>query len=324
MSRVYNFLKATKGAVIPPVVTWLDSNGSVDLDAMTAHADWLLRNGASGIFVLGSTGEFPYLTFDQKRRIIEGMVSHVGPDIPVIAGISSMSLENAMRLGKVAIELGASGLMAIVPEFFPLKPGDVERYYRALSMGINGNSGKDTPLILYYMPLVSSFKLEPRLIFQLAKEKVIHGIKYTGFKTEYMKELKDMLDKDYTVQCNTFVGTDACLLDCLKGGIAIDGAIMGSLNLFPGFYKALLQSYTEKPRNEAKCNALAKTVPIIVELFSMELRELPVLVKETLRLGNLPFAKNTAVSQPLPSMSTRTKDKIVQALDKLKTKGIEL
>ncbi|MHA1683727.1 MAG: dihydrodipicolinate synthase family protein [Promethearchaeota archaeon] len=321
MSKVYNFLENSRGKLIAPVVTWLDADGEIDTVTMGKHVDYLLLNGVNGgIFVLGSTGSFPYFTMEQKKELVTFMVDHVKKRVPVMVGISSLSTRESIALGKMAVEAGADALIAIVPEYFKLGPGDVERYYRALSQSLD----RDVPLVLYYMPILSSYELDPALVFKLAKDKVIHGIKYTGLDSTYVKELRELVDGDYSVDCNIWVGIDRCLMDCLENNVKIDGAIMGSLNVFPGFYNAVMKTFNADPRDEGRCRALSKTSAIIQSIFSMELRELPSLVKETLKAGGVPFAGCTKVVEPLPVIRDSIKHHVVETLAELKKKGIVL
>ncbi|MHA1369570.1 MAG: hypothetical protein ACTSRA_07665, partial [Promethearchaeota archaeon] len=118
--------------------------------------------------------------------------------------------------------------------------------------------------------------------------------------------------------------SEQVLIDCLRNEVELDGAIVTTLNWFPGFFKALMKSFTAKPRNETICSVLEKTAIMLKDLVSIELRELPSLVKEMLKAGNKPFAKCTNVSPPLPTISKNTREKMESTFRQLKSKGIEL
>ncbi len=131
-----------------------------------------------------------------------------------------------------------------------------------------------------------------------------------------------MLKSDFTATCNIWPGTDTATLECLKQGIGIDGCIIGSINMFPGYYKALFKAYADNPRDQTLCTSLGKINELIMNLFAIDLREVPALVKEALHAAGLPFAKSTSVLPPLPSLSPETKAKMLDIMQQLKSKFI--
>ncbi len=101
--------------VIPAMTTCLDGDLRVDHAFMTRHARWLLDNGCTGIVSLGSLGQGATLTFAEKEAILRNMVSAVGDPAPVVATMSALSTEEAVRLAKAAEQAGCSGLMVLPP-----------------------------------------------------------------------------------------------------------------------------------------------------------------------------------------------------------------
>nr|MDO8110111.1 dihydrodipicolinate synthase family protein [Candidatus Sigynarchaeota archaeon] len=307
-----------------PLVTWLEPNGNVDLNAIGMHIDSLLKTGfINGIFVLGSTGEGAYRTFEEKKAIMHYAVDHVKKRAPVLAGISAFGPREAIQLGETAIKEGIDGVFVIVPQYFDLKASDVEFYFKKLAAGLKG----EIPILMYYAPRIVTNhpKIEPAMIFKLAKEKIISGIKDTVFEWEHVAEIKRLLKTDYTVQCNIWVGTDKALIDCLKQCITdFDGVIASGLNMFPDFYNVLVKAFRDSPRNEARCTALEKISDLVRELFSMELRELPALVKAALSNAKLPYAKCADVSPPLPRLRPEIHENMTKILVELRKKGISL
>lgn len=321
MSSLFKTLERTRGLVVP-MVTWLDDRGTIDLDAMAKHAAHLVANGCNGIFVLGTTGEFPYLSHADKRAIMSGMVESVKGKVPVLAGISAPGTRESIELGKMAIEAGVDAAVAVLPQYLPLGPGDVQRYFESVAGGLAREGG--IPLFLYHIPLVpaAAHAITPELVFALAKAGHINGVKATIFDASFFSGLRAMLDKDYTVQCNVWTGTDPVTLKCLQDGIKIDGTIVGSLNLFPAYYKALFKAYGETPRDASRCAVLDKVNAMVADLFAIELKHVPAMVKEALHAAKLPFARCTAVLPPLPPATDAVKSRTAGLMAQLAAKGI--
>ncbi len=317
----YELLERSKG-VISPLVTWLDANGDVDTGAMCQHVEYLLKNGCNGgIFVLGSTGEGPYLALEEKRSVMHDIVNCVHGRVPVIAGIATHGVRSAIELAHMAKMEGIDAAMVIVPQYFDLQPADVDLYYRKLAAGLK----REIPLLMYYAPVITTShpKVSPEIVFKLAKDKAICGIKATIVEWAFIAELKRLLKGDYTAPCNVWAGTDAVLMDCLKNNVLdIDGVISSAADMFPDYYNVLLRAFREKPRNDAKCTALEKISDVIRQMFTVAKAELPALVKQALQGANLPFAKNAGVSPPLPSLSPGGRENLEKCIEQLKSKGI--
>jgi dihydrodipicolinate synthase/N-acetylneuraminate lyase len=319
----YELLERTRGVVVP-LVTWLDAKGDVDTSAMCQHVEHLLKNGCNGgIFVLGSTGEGPYLAQEEKRSIMQDVVNCVRGRVPVIAGIAAHGVRTAVELAHIAKVEGIDAVVSIVPQYFNLQPADVDVYYRKLAAGLK----KEIPLIMYYAPVITTShpEIPPETVFKLAKDKIICGIKATLPDWEYIAELKRLLKTDFTAQCNIWVGTDNALINCLKHGMLdFDGIIVSGLNMFPDYYNVLLRAFRENPRNDARCGALEKISDVIRQMFTVEKAELASLVKSALQYAQLPFAKNIGVSPPLPALRPEHREMMVTCLQQLKAKGITM
>src|SRR5688500_18834601 len=97
--------------VIPAITTPFTEELAVDHPFLTKHASWLVDAGCSGIMALGSLGEGATLSPNEKLEILETCVSAVDDRVPVVAGISALSTDEAIRLASEAERIGCQGLM---------------------------------------------------------------------------------------------------------------------------------------------------------------------------------------------------------------------
>ncbi len=88
---------------------------SVDHEFNAKHAAWLIDNGCTGLVCLGSLGEGATLTEPEKAAVLKTCIQAVGKRAPVAAGISALSTAEAVRLAKIAADLGCQGLMVLPP-----------------------------------------------------------------------------------------------------------------------------------------------------------------------------------------------------------------
>jgi len=101
--------------VMPAITTAFTDDLSVDHEFIARHTTWLIDHGCTGIVPLGSLGEGATLSFEEKIDILQTCVTAVGSRAPVIAGISSLSTAEAVRLAQGAADKGCQGLMVLPP-----------------------------------------------------------------------------------------------------------------------------------------------------------------------------------------------------------------
>jgi len=219
------------GGIIPPVVTPIDENERVDEDAMRTVVRHLLQSGVHGIFVLGSTGEFAHLTDDEKKRAIEIVLSEVNGRVPVLVGVAEAGTKRSIFWAKEAQRLGANGIVAAPPFYYPLGEAEIENHYQALA------SECGLPILLYHIPSTTKVRFSIGLIERLAEVPNIIGIKdSTGDLTFVLNLIDRTCERPFLV----FQGQDDLLALTLLYGA--HGGINSSANLVPSWFVALYEA----------------------------------------------------------------------------------
>jgi 4-hydroxy-tetrahydrodipicolinate synthase len=108
--------------------------------------DHLIASGVHGLTPLGSTGEFAYLDAEQRRRIVEIVVSQTAGRVPVVAGVASTTIVDAERQARDYAAMGADGILAILEAYFPLNDAAVVSYFTAIA------DATELPTVLYTNP----------------------------------------------------------------------------------------------------------------------------------------------------------------------------
>ena len=109
-----------KAKWITPVVTALDRQGHVDVEANLRIYDFLIENGMDGILIFGSIGEFFAIPMEEKRELLKKAIAHIKGRVTVYAGTCHMELDQCVEFSNYALELGADGVMVISPYYFSL------------------------------------------------------------------------------------------------------------------------------------------------------------------------------------------------------------
>ena len=139
--------------VFPYLVSPIDSRGEVKEKVLKSLVEHLIGSGVHGLTPLGSTGEFAYLTWPQRRKIVEVVLQAAAGRVPVVAGIAHASNREAVRQAVELEKLGADGILAIMDSYFPVSQEGVISYFRSIAEAVS------CPVILYTNPSFSSTNL---------------------------------------------------------------------------------------------------------------------------------------------------------------------
>ena len=132
---------------ITPSVTIFKADGTVDLEAMERHFDFLIQGGVDGILILGSIGEFLSMPMEEKKKLIRCAVKHIAGRVKLIVGTTSMVTEEIIELSKFAHREGADACIILPPYYFPLSAASIENYYDHIASQL-----ADQELYLYNFP----------------------------------------------------------------------------------------------------------------------------------------------------------------------------
>jgi 4-hydroxy-tetrahydrodipicolinate synthase len=163
--------------VFPYLVSPVNSSGRVLTDALGRLCGDLIDAGVHGLTPLGSTGEFAYLDRAQRTAVVRATIEAAAGRVPVVAGVASTATADAVEQARSYQKLGASGILAILEAYFPLKDAQVEAYFRAIADAV------DIPVVLYTNPQFQRSDLTLDAIARLAEHPRIRYIKDASTNT---------------------------------------------------------------------------------------------------------------------------------------------
>jgi 4-hydroxy-tetrahydrodipicolinate synthase len=163
--------------VFPYLVSPVDKSGRVLTDMLGRLASDLIAAGVHGLTPLGSTGEFAYLDREQRAAVVHATIEAAADRVPVVAGVASTATDDAVAQAKSYQRLGASGILAILEAYFPVKDAQVEAYFRAIADAV------DIPVVLYTNPQFQRSDLSLDVIEKLSGHPRIRYIKDASTNT---------------------------------------------------------------------------------------------------------------------------------------------
>jgi len=203
------------------IVTPMEEDGTLDLDAFRGLIDWHIGEGTDGIVVVGTTGESPTVDFDEHRLLIKTAVDHVAKRVPVIAGTGANATSEAIELAAYAKQAGADFSLSVVPYYNKPTQEGLYRHFRAIAEAV------DIPHIVYNVPGRTVADLQNETVLRLAQIPNIVGIKDATANLERGSDLIRRKPREFRV----FSGDDATgLALMLLGG---HGVISVTANVAP-------------------------------------------------------------------------------------------
>jgi 4-hydroxy-tetrahydrodipicolinate synthase len=223
--------------IVPPVVTWFSENDRLDLDAQFAHLDFLIQGGVNGVFLQGSTGEFAYLSLDERKEQARQVVSYVDGRIPVLVGVSANTTAEAAELAANAEKIGAGGIAATPLYYWVLSEDQIIAHYRAIGQSCS------LPFLAYNFPALTGHDLTPDLVLRMLENiPTFCGIKDTVDSQKHLREMIRTVKEDRP-DFVVFAGYDEYLLPTLATGG--DGVIGATANFAPQIQVGLYRAFQE-------------------------------------------------------------------------------
>ncbi len=227
--------------IYTPIVTPFNENEEIDFEAMKHNLDKWGQTNLDGIVVLGSNGEFVYLTMEEKLKVAEFVLNNFNKEKKVIVGTSCESVKETILMSKKAGELGADAVLLLPPHYFKgaMKEDVLYRYF------IDVAEASPIPVMLYNMPGNTGINLTSSLIAKLAKHPNIVGIKDTSGNIVQIAETVRDTDDNFAV----FAGNAGYLLPALAVGAR--GATLALANILPDDCCKLVSLFKEGKMEEA-------------------------------------------------------------------------
>ena len=241
--------------IVPPMVTPLASLTTLDHRGTELIVEHILAGGAHALFLLGTTGEGPALSYSVRRELIERVCQQVETRVPVLVGITDTAYVESLRLAEHAARCGAAAVVAAPPYYFSVSQSDLMRL-------IEGWARESAlPIYLYNQPALTKVNFDPHTVEIASKIPNIFGIKDSSGDMAY---LRDVLGRVADLpEFSVLVGPEHLLAEALLSGA--HGGVPGGANIFPKLpallYQAFLQgAYQEMEKIQAEMVKLGQPI----------------------------------------------------------------
>ncbi len=237
------------------MVTPYRDDGSVDREAYLGLMNKLAHSGVHGLMIMGTTGEGPLLSIEERREILD-FTAHRAAEVPLIPNVGHPATRHAVALGVYAAERGFTSMSAVAPFYYPSSPQELLRHYRTLARAV-----APAGLYLYTIPIHTHNPIPTRILEELLdSEPNVLGIKDSTGDVRQLSE--------YVAACRergavVLGGNDRLFLHGLS--IGAQGAVTSAAGVFPEAYLAVWNAYERG--DLAAAHAAQRTVDALCTVF---------------------------------------------------------
>jgi 4-hydroxy-tetrahydrodipicolinate synthase len=272
-------------------------DGGVDISAFQQLIEAQVAAGITGIVAIGTTGESPTLSHDEREELIRIAVATANKRCVVIAGTGSNATQHAVADTKAAERLGCDGALLVAPYYNKPSQEGLFRHFKTIA------DATSLPIILYNIPGRCSVDIVPDTVVRLANEcRNIVSIKEASGSVERVSELRRRLPEPFSI----LSGDDSLTLPFMAVGA--DGVVSVASNLFPAEVCALISACESGDLKSAE-QLHRKLLPLFKDLF---IEPNPVPVKTALAWRGV---MSGAVRLPLCEMTEANQARLRNTLE---------
>lgn len=273
--------------IIPAFYACYDADGEVSAERVKELVQYHIDKGVKGIYVNGSSGECIYQSVEDRKLIIEAVMSVAKGKLTVINHVACNNTKDSVELARHSEALGVDAIAAIPPIYFKLPDYSIAHYWNDISQ-----AAPNTDFIIYNIPQLAGVALTSSLYAQMRQNPRVIGVKNSSMPVQDIQLFAAEAGSDYIV----FNGPDEQFL----GGrlMGAEGGIGGTYGVMPDLFLKLDDLIASKDLETAK--KLQYAINDVIYKMVSGTANLYAIIKEVLRLNeNLDLGSVRRPLEPL-------------------------
>ena len=293
--------------VIPPIITPFHEDGTVDFEALERMSVFLVDNGVHGLFPFGTTGEFYAVKDEEYVKVLEtvknavaGRTNRYGKPIQLMAGCSSITTREVIRLIKLVEQVGGYDAVSVLtPMFISQTQEELYTYYKTIA------DSTEMAVIMYNNKPKTNVTIAPETVARLAHDcPNIVGVKdSTGDMTNTEEYLR--LTMDCREKFDVVMGRDTLIHAGLAYGCS--GAVASCANVAPRLVADIYDKYMDGDL-KGSLEAQYRLAPLRI---ATGMGTFPEVIKEGLQLLGIPVGK---CLEPIGALTAGEREKLRRVL----------
>jgi 2-dehydro-3-deoxy-D-pentonate aldolase len=296
----------TLRGIVPPMITPLAGENKLDRPGLEKLTEHLITGGVNGLFVCGTTGEGPSLSYSLRRELLQSTCDQAKGRLPVLMGLIETSKTETVAMAEFAARAGAAAVVLAPPYYYPLSDADLIRWITGIA------SECPLPIYLYNLPNPKHMRYTLDTLKVCSVIPGVIGFKDSSGDFEFLQSTLALFRErpDFAI----FVGPENLLAKSLLMGA--HGGISGGANVFPGVYAALYEAFTAG--DNEKLFALQQWVDgFTAQIYSVGAAEASLVrgLKSSLSLLNICGSR---LCSPYSPANSNQREQVKLALQRLK------
>ena len=258
--------------VIPAFYACYDAEGNISVEGVKALTRHLIAKGVKGVYVGGSSGECIYQHVEERKTVLEAVMSEAKGKLTVIAHVGCNNTADSMELARHAESVGVDAIASIPPIYFHLPEYAIAKYWNDMSA-----AAPNTEFVIYNIPQLAGTALNSALLRTMLAVPTVIGVKNSSMP---IQDIEMGRDEGAIV----FNGPDEQLLSGLAAGAV--GGIGGTYAAMPELYERIFTLVRgggilpARDTQDACCHIIYKMCSGQGNMYAM--------IKEILRLRGAP------------------------------------
>ena len=172
--------------VIPAFYACYDAEGNISIEGVKALTRHLIAKGVKGVYVGGSSGECIYQHVDERKAVLEAVMSEAKGKLTVIAHVGCNNTADSMELARHAESVGVDAIASIPPIYFHLPEYAIAKYWNDMSA-----AAPNTEFVIYNIPQLAGTALTMPLLDEMLKNPNVIAVKNSSMPTQDIQMFKD-------------------------------------------------------------------------------------------------------------------------------------
>ena len=245
---------------IVAVITPMFADGKVDYARFEALLEWQIEQGSSAICVLGTTGESPTITPEERAKIITTAAAVIKRRVPMMVGTGTYNTQTTIESTQQALGLGADAALIVSPYYSRPTAAGLQAHFTAVAKTVA------IPIMLYNHPGRTGVDLSVDAIVELAKQSNIVAVKDANTDVSRVAALKAQ-----TENFDVLTGCDELAYEWIQQGA--DGVVSAAANIIPAQMHRLCELSLAK---DADARTLNDTLTPLFDALCFESNPIPV------------------------------------------------
>ena len=172
--------------VIPAFYACYDAEGNISTEGVKALTRHLIAKGVKGVYVGGSSGECIYQHVDERKAVLEAVMSEAKGKLTVIAHVGCNNTADSVELARHAESVGVDAIASIPPIYFHLPEYAIAKYWNDMSA-----AAPNTEFVIYNIPQLAGTGLTMSLLREMLKNPNVVAVKNSSMPTQDIQMFKD-------------------------------------------------------------------------------------------------------------------------------------